>query len=262
MSLLAEIVESVERRLADTKRAKPFARVRQAAESAPRRPSFLAALDAAGTSLIAEAKQRSPSRGVLRQPYDAAALARLYADSGARAVSVLTEPEFFGGSGKDLVAARDACAVPILRKDFVVDPYQVFEARAWGASAVLLIVAALDDARLADLRAVAAELALDALVETHTEQEAERALAAGAAIVGVNNRDLATFRTDRATTARIAGILPRGTRIVAESGIASRPDVLEVERAGACAVLVGEALVTAEDPAAKVRELIGAAESP
>jgi indole-3-glycerol phosphate synthase len=262
MSLLAEIVDSVERRLEETKRERPLARVRADAEAAPRRPPLAAALDAAGTSLIAEAKRRSPSRGVLREPYDAAELALQYVGAGARAVSVLTEPQFFGGSPEDLAAVRDACAAPILRKDFVVDPYQVFEARAWGASAVLLIVASLDDARLADLRSLASELGLDALVEVHTEREAERALAAGAAIVGVNNRDLATFRTDRSTTARIARTLPRGTRVVAESGIANRADVLEVERGGACAVLVGEALVTAPDPAAKVRELLGTGARP
>lgn len=258
MSVLAEIVASVRERLQETKRVRPEARVREEAEAAAPRASFAAALDAAGTTLIAETKRRSPSRGTLRESYDAAALARMYESAGARAISVLTEPAFFGGSLEDLAAVRAATRAPLLRKDFVVDPYQVLEARAAGASALLLIVAALDDAELADLRALAGEYSLDALVEVHTDREAERAVAAGASIVGVNNRDLATFRTDRATTARIARALPRGVRVVAESGIATRADVLEMEAAGACAVLVGEAIVTAADPAGKVRELIGA----
>lgn len=257
MSVLAEIVARVGEGVAAAKRTTPAAAVRAAAESAPPRASFAAALREDGMTLIAEAKRRSPSRGLLREPYDPAALARAYATAGARAVSVLTEPHFFGGAPEHLRMARDAVSLPLLRKDFVVDEYQLFEARAWGASAALLIVAALDDARLADLHAACTGTGLDALVEVHTEAEAERALRAGARILGVNNRDLTTFRTDRAVTARVARAVPAGMPLVSESGIRARADVLEVERAGACAVLVGEALVTAEDPAAKARELLG-----
>ncbi len=257
MSVLAGIVARVREDLAEAKRRMPPGAARAAAESAPPRPSFAAALREPGTTLVAEAKRRSPSRGVLRDPYDAAQLARAYAAGGARAVSVLTEPHFFGGAPEHLHAVRDAVPLPILRKDFVVDEFQLFEARAWGASAALLIVAALEDARLADLLAACSGAGLDALVEVHTEAEAERALRAGARILGVNNRDLATFRTDLAVTARVARAVPSGVPLVAESGIHARADVLEVERAGACAVLVGEALVTAGDPFAKARELLG-----
>lgn len=257
MSVLQQIVAKVAERLVETKRRSPVAAVRSAAESAPRPPSFRAALAAEGTSLIAEAKARSPSKGVLREPYDPVALARMYEAAGARAVSILTEPDFFGGEPAHLRKVRAVVQVPVLRKDFVVDEYQLWEARAWGASAALLIVAALDDAQTADLREMAEGIGLDALVEVHTEREAERALAAGATIVGVNNRDLATFHTDRAVTARVAGTLPRGIVVVSESGIFTREDVLEVERAGAHAVLVGEALVTAADLGAKVAELLG-----
>lgn len=257
MSVLDGIVARVAGDVAEAKRRTPPAAMRAEAEAAAPRASFAAALREPGMTLIAEAKRRSPSRGLLRDPYDAAALARAYAAAGARAVSVLTEPHSFGGAPEHLRAVRDAVPLPLLRKDFVLDEYQLFEARAWGASAALLIVAALDDARLADLHAACAGVRLDALVEVHTEAEAERALRAGARILGVNNRDLATFRTDRAVTARVARSVPAGTPIVSESGIRARADVLEVERAGACAVLVGEALVTAGDPGAKARELLG-----
>ncbi|MFN8179408.1 MAG: indole-3-glycerol phosphate synthase TrpC [bacterium] len=259
MSVLEQIVERVRERLAETKRRVPVPVVRRDAEAAAARPSFRAAIEAEGTSLIAEAKARSPSKGVLRDPYDPVALARAYASAGARAVSVLTEPDFFDGAPAHLVAVRDAVALPVLRKDFVVDEYQLWEAKAWGASAALLIVAALEDALLRDLRATAAAIGVDALVEVHTEAEAERALAAGALIVGVNHRDLATFRTERDATARVAKVVPKDVLLVSESGIKTRADVLEVERAGARAVLVGEALVTSADPGAKTRELIGRA---
>jgi indole-3-glycerol phosphate synthase len=257
VSVLAGIVARVTGGLAAAKRRVPPSAVRAAAEAAPPRPSFSAALAEPGMSLVAEAKRRSPSRGLLRDPYDPASLARAYASAGARAVSVLTEPDFFGGAPADLEAVRDAVTLPLLRKDFVVDEYQLHEARAWGASAALLIVAALDDARLADLHAACDAIGLDALVEVHTEAEAERALHAGARILGVNNRDLATFRTDRGVTARVARAVPAGMPLVSESGIRERAHVLEVERAGACAVLVGEAIVTAADPAAAIRQLLG-----
>jgi indole-3-glycerol phosphate synthase len=261
VSILDRIVDSVRTRLEDTRRKVPLADVRRHAEQAPRRPSFREALAAPGTSLIAEAKCASPSRGVLRDPYDPADLARTYEAAGARAMSVLTEPEFFRGSPDHLRAVRDACSLPLLRKDFVVDAYQLWEARAWGASAALLIVAALDDVQLRDLHALTEELGLDALVEAHTEDEADRALGSGARIVGVNNRDLRTFETDRATTARVASRLPDDVLLVSESGIHTRAHVREVEAAGASAVLVGEALVTADDPAARIAELIGRGEN-
>jgi len=260
VSVLDRIVARVTERLAERKRRVTEAAVRAEAEEAPAPPSFRAAVAAAGTTLIAEAKCASPSRGVLREPYDPAGLARIYEAAGARAMSVLTEPDFFRGAGEHLRAARAACALPLLRKDFTVDPYQVWEARAWGASAVLLIVAVLGDEELADLLAVSRDAGLDTLVEVHTEAEADRAMAAGADVIGINNRDLATFETDRATTARVAARLGGAALVVSESGIFTRAHVREVERAGASAVLVGEALVVEADPGAKVRELVGAGE--
>jgi indole-3-glycerol phosphate synthase len=258
VSILDRIVERVRERLEDRRLELPASEMRARAESAPSGPSFRAALGERGISLIAEAKRASPSRGVLRDPYDPAALAAEYEAAGARAVSILTERDFFHGAPEHLEAARRVTRLPLLRKDFLVDPYQCWEAKAWGASAALLIVALLDDALLRDLHALLGEIGLDALVEVHTEREAERALALPSVILGVNNRDLATFETDRATTARIAAVAPGGVPLVSESGIHSREHVLEVERAGACAVLVGEALLVCERPGDKIRELVGA----
>lgn len=261
MNILDEIIQSVRGKLVDTKQRIPAPEVRRAAEDGPGRPSFRAALETAGTSLIAEAKCASPSRGPLRENYDPAELARIYEASGASAISVLTEPDYFRGSPEHLQAVRDAVSLPLLRKDFVVDAYQLWEARAWGASAALLIVAVLEDPMLTDLLAQADGIGLDALVEVHTEQEAERAQAAGAEIIGINNRDLRTFETDLATTGRIARELSPGAIVVSESGIFTREHVQEVEASGARAVLVGEALLVSADPGAKVREIVGEGES-
>jgi indole-3-glycerol phosphate synthase len=257
MSVLDEIVARVRERLAETQGSLPLSAVREEADRRPVPRSFRDALRAPGTSLIAEAKRRSPSRGLLRANFDAAELARAYEAGGARAMSVLTERDAFDGAPDDLRGACGACGLPILRKDFLVDPYQCWEARAWGASAALLIVSLLDDALLTDLLALIGELSMDALVEVHSEDEAERALKAGARVIGVNNRDLRTFDVDLETTTRIAKRVPAGITLVSESGIASRSDVLRVEAAGAHAVLVGESIVTAADPEARVRQLVG-----
>lgn len=257
MNVLDRIVVRVRERLDETRRSRPLAMIRREGEQSSPRASFREALRAPGISLIAEAKQASPSKGILRAPYDAAGLARLYEVAGARAISVLTEPEFFRGSEADLRAVAGATRLPILRKDFVVAEDQLWEARAWGASAALLIVAVLEDSHLADLLHIASGASLDALVEVHTETELERALRAGASIVGVNNRDLTTFVTDLGTTGRLARGRAPGMVLVAESGIGSRADVLTVERAGADAMLVGEAILVASDPARKIAELLG-----
>jgi indole-3-glycerol phosphate synthase len=261
VSVLDRILERGRERLAERRAAVPESRVRAEAEAAPVPPDFRDAVERPGTSVIAEAKRRSPSRphgfGVGRA-LDPAQLAREYEAAGARALSVLTEPDFFGGHADDLRSARAACRLPVLRKDFLVDPYQCWETRAWGASAALLIVAALDDARLRDLHDLLGELGLAALVEVHTEAEADRALAVSPRLVGVNNRDLGTFVADRSTTARVAARLPAGTTLVAESGISTREHVLEMEAAGAAAVLVGEALLVSTRPGDRVRELRGA----
>ena len=209
-----------------------------------------------GPRVIAEVKRRSPSKGDIRIDLDPAALATAYAAGGAAAVSVLTEPRHFAGSPDDLLAVRSAVDLPVLRKDFVTTPYQVWEARAWGADAVLLIVAALDPPALRDLLDETAEAGLDALVEVHTVAEAEVAAAAGASLVGVNARDLATLEVDPGRFAEVRQALPAGTVLVAESGIRDRAGVEAAADAGADAVLVGETLVRAHDPAAAVRDLL------
>jgi indole-3-glycerol phosphate synthase len=209
-----------------------------------------------GPRVIAEVKRRSPSKGDIRIDLDPAALAAAYAAGGASAVSVLTEPRHFAGSPGDLRAVRAAVDLPVLRKDFVTTPYQVWEARAWGADAVLLIVAALDPPSLRALLDEAAGAGLDALVEVHTEPEAEQAAAAGATLIGVNTRDLATLEVDPNRFAAVRGALPAGAVLVAESGIRDHADVRAAADAGADAVLVGETLVRADDPAAAVRGLL------
>lgn len=208
-------------------------------------------------AVIAEIKRRSPSRGEIRADFDPVKCARAYADGGAAALSVLTDERWFGGSLHFLEAVRREVELPILRKDFLVDPYQVDEARAWGADAVLLIVAALEPDELAGLLARARERGLDALVEVHDPAELERALAVGADLVGVNNRDLRSFEVDLGTTERVAGALPEGggVLLVAESGIFTHDDVRRLARAGAGAFLVGEALMREPDPGVALRRL-------
>jgi indole-3-glycerol phosphate synthase len=239
----------------------PESELRARAAAAPPPRGLTAALrrpdPAAPIGLIAEVKRRSPSAGPIRPDLDPAALAGAYQAGGAGAVSVLTEPDHFGGSPEDLAAVRAAVDLPVLRKDFVTTAYQVWEARAWGADAVLLIVAALDPGRLGDLLAVAAAAGLDALVEVHDQGEAATAAAAGATLVGVNARDLRTLQVDLGRLAAVAGHLPAGAVVVAESGIRGRDDVLAAAAAGADAVLVGATLVRAQDPARAVAALLG-----
>ncbi|HEU4896069.1 MAG TPA: indole-3-glycerol phosphate synthase TrpC [Actinomycetota bacterium] len=209
-----------------------------------------------GPRVIAEVKRRSPSKGDIRIDLDPAALAAAYAAGGASAVSVLTEPRHFAGSPEDLLAVRSAVDLPVLRKDFLTTAYQVWEARAWGADAVLLIVAALDPAALRDLLNETAAAGLDALVEVHTVAEAEVAADAGASLVGVNARDLTTLEVDPNRFAEVRRRLPAGTVLVAESGISDRAGVQAAADAGADAVLVGEALVRAANPTTAVRQLL------
>jgi indole-3-glycerol phosphate synthase len=223
---------------------------------------FTAALRAGaaeGLAVIAEVKRRSPSKGPLAPDLDPGALAAAYAAGGASCLSVLTDEEFFGGSAADLQTARAAVPIPVLRKDFTVDPRDVCDARLMGADAVLLIVAALDGSALADLHALATELGLDVLVEVHDEPELEQGLAAGASLVGVNQRDLVTFEVDHERAVRVGGQMPDGIVRVAESGIRGPEDARALAVAGFHAVLVGESLVTAGDPAAAVTALRTAA---
>jgi len=259
------ILQHKREEVARQKRKVPLDELRARAAAAPAVRPFGAALRVPGrAALIAEVKQRSPSRGLLAPDFDHRRLAQLYLDNGADAISVLTDVRFFGGSLQFLKAIRvleeqRAAAVPLLRKDFILDRYQVWEARAYGADALLLIVAALDDAELVELLALTEELGMEALVEVHDAAELARARQAGASVVGVNNRDLRSFRVDLATTERLASLLDGCDRpvLVGESGISTAADVERLRAAGCDAILVGEAIVTAPDIAAKVRELAG-----
>ena len=215
-----------------------------------------------GVKVIAEVKRSSPSKGALAMIADPAGLAADYAAGGASVISVLTERRRFGGSLQDLAAVRAAVDIPVLRKDFVVSSYQLWEARAYGADVILLIVAALDQSTLVGLRERAESLGMTALVEVHDEAETERAVEAGARVIGINARNLKTLEVDRATFARLAPGIPQGIVKVAESGVRGPHDVLEYARAGASAVLVGESLVTGGRPREAVADLIAAGAHP
>ena len=255
-SVLDRIVAAHRRAAADDSR--PLDDLRRAALAARLVRPFRARLTAPGMGVIAEIKRRSPSKGDLAPGLVPAVVAKAYAAGGADCLSVLTDVEFFGGSADDLAEARGACELPVLRKDFTVSEADVYEARAMGADAVLLIVAALSQAELATMRLLANELAMAALVEVHDELELERALDAGADLVGVNQRDLRNFAVDVARAERLAAAMPPGLVKVAESGIRDRGDVSRLAASGYDAILVGESLVTAPDPAAAVRALKGA----
>jgi indole-3-glycerol phosphate synthase len=234
-------VESLRSRLADRGGARPFSE----------------ALVRPGLSLIAEFKRRSPSAGDIRPGSDVADVVAAYERGGAAALSILTEERHFAGSLEDLRVAREASGLPILRKDFIVDPYQLHEAAASGADAVLLIAAALDDEALASLYAESRALDLDCLVEVHDEADLERALSVDADVLGINNRDLDDFTVDAERTVELITDVPAGKTVVSESGYARRDQLDELERIGVDAVLVGEVLMRAEDPEGAVRELTG-----
>ena len=254
--LAAQLADS-RRRLIAAREREPLDALRERALRTPQPPSFRAALSGPGVAVIAEVKRASPSRGPLAPDLDPVAMARTYVAGGAAAVSVLTAPEGFLGSLDDLVAVS-ALGVPTLRKDFLVDPYQVWEARAAGAAAVLLLAVALDDAGLRSLLAAASEAGVDALVEVHDEEEMRRAAALAPSIVGVNVRDLRDFSVENGRFVRVAAGRPSTALLVAESGVHGPDDVRAYAAAGADAVLVGEHVVTSEDPAAAVRALVGA----
>jgi len=255
-TILDEIIRWKLDEIARHKRAKPLDVVRGEMALAPAPRDLATALRRPGVSLIAEVKRASPSKGLLCPNFDPVALAREYEANGAAAISVLTDRHFFQGCLDHLRAVRQNVGLPILRKDFVLDPYQVYEARAAGADAVLLIVATLSDDELQMLYQLIHALGMAALVEVHNESELKRALEIGPRIVGVNNRDLCTFRVDLGTTARLRPLVPAGTILVAESGVHTPADVARLAAIGADAMLVGESLVRAGDVGAKVRELV------
>ena len=235
---------------------------RRAAAAAPRGDAFLAALSKKGrANVIAECKRRSPSRGVLAADYDPVAIAGQYETGGAAAISVLTEPTFFDGSLDHLAAVRQAVTLPLLRKDFIVDEYQLLEARASGADAALLIVAALGQADLVRLQYRAWDLGLAALVEVHDDEELSRAIDSGARIIGVNNRNLRTLVVDVAASRRLGARIPADVVGVSESGLTSRGDLEELASQGYRAFLIGERFMTSADPAAAIAELLGGRES-
>lgn len=230
----------------------------RAADLAPGR-GFASALcrriDSGEAAVVAEVKKASPSQGVIRADFDPAAIARSYESGGAACLSVLTDMDFFQGADAYLREARDACGLPVLRKDFVIDAYQVYEARALGADCILLIVAALSDAQLAGFSALAEELGMDVLIESHDERELDRALATSARLIGVNNRDLRTFEISLETTLALRERVPEDRVLITESGIHSGADVARMRAAGVNAFLVGEAFMRAEDPGAELKRL-------
>jgi indole-3-glycerol phosphate synthase len=260
---LTKIIERKRERLAEAKAVRPLEGVRRealAARADARQHALRAAVkDAGRINVIAEFKRASPSKGEIRAGASAAETARAYERGGAAAVSVLTEEDYFRGSLHDLAEVKAATRLPVLRKDFIFDRYQVYESAAAGADALLLIVAALDDATLAALLSLTeGELEMDALVEVHTAEELTRAVKAGAQIVGVNNRDLRTFEVSLETSVALAALAPAGTMLVSESGIRDASDVERLRAHGFQAFLVGETLMRAESPEAALRSLTGA----
>ncbi len=256
-TVLERIVESTREELERRKQRLPLGVLAEQASGEAAHRRFYGALATAGIGVIAEFKRRSPSAGRLRADPDLKEMVSAYERGGASAVSVLTEEPNFDGSLQDLELARDACALPVLRKDFIVDSYQLHEARVAGADAVLLIVAALDARELAKLYEQARALKLDVLVEVHNLQELQIALSAGADTIGINNRDLRDFSVDVERTYRLMSAMPAGVTVVSESGIATADQLVRLKDAGVEAVLVGESLMRAPDPAAALRALRG-----
>ena len=266
--ILQKIIAVKRDEVADARRLRSDGQMRRDAEAAcamtdarvlPRGfgSALRAGIDAGRAAVIAEIKKASPSKGVLRENFQPAAIARSYEQGGASCLSVLTDRQFFQGAPDYLIEARAACALPVLRKDFMIDEYQVYEARAWGADCILLIVAALDDARMADLEACALALGMDVLVEVHDAGELDRALRLRTPLLGINNRNLRTFEVSLRSTLDLLPRIPAGRLVVTESGILSRADVDTMRAADVHAFLVGEAFMRAEDPGAELRRLFG-----
>jgi indole-3-glycerol phosphate synthase len=257
--ILTRILAAKATEVAASRAAVSLETLRRRALAAPPPRDFVGALrariDAGEPAVIAEIKRASPSRGVLRADFDPAAIARAYAAHGAACLSVLTDRQFFQGAPEHLTAAREASGLPALRKDFVIDPYQVHEARALGADCILLIAAALDDERMRGLETLARDLGMAVLVEVHDAAELERALALASPLIGINNRDLRTFETRLETTLALLSGIPAGRMVVTESGIIAREHVELLRRAGVHIFLIGEALMRAPDPGSALADL-------
>lgn len=262
-SVLARICADKRAEVANRRLRRPLRELERALASPPPLRGFADALESVaaggGLALVAEIKRASPSRGVIREDFDPAALARAYASAGATCLSVLTDGPYFGGDDEHLAIARAAVSLPVLRKDFILDPYQVVEARVLGADCILLIMAALDDATARELAELARGLGMDVLVEIYDAEELERALALPTRLIGINNRDLKTLAVDLETTSTLAPRVPSDRIVVAESGLSSRADLDRARAAGARAFLVGEFLMREADVAAATRRLLGLA---
>jgi indole-3-glycerol phosphate synthase len=258
LSILERIVAAKRAEIAAARERQPLAALEARARAAPMARGFDAALVARTPAVIAEIKKASPSRGVLRASFHPAAIARSYEMAGAACLSVLTDRQFFQGSAEDLQSARAACSLPVLRKDFVIDPYQVFESRAMSADCILLIAACLSPAEMTELEALARRLGMAVLVEVHEAAELEAALALQTPLIGINNRNLKTFETRLETTLELLPRVPAGRRVVTESGILSSADVKRMLAAGVTAFLVGEAFMRASDPGAGLADLFRA----
>ncbi len=259
MTILDDIVAYKRDEVAGAKASAPFSALDALARGSAKPRGFEKALrrkSETDFALIAEIKKASPSKGLIRGDFDPAAHAKAYQRGGAACLSVLTDGPSFQGSRRDLERARASVSLPIIRKDFLIDPYQVAEARAWGADCILIIMASASDALARDLLAAARDYGLDALVETHDEDEVERALALGGTMIGINNRDLKSFKTSLDTTARLARLIPRDRLIVAESGVNRREDLVRLKGEGAGAFLVGESLMRKADIEAATRALL------
>ena len=255
--ILRKIVENRQKEVAQQKKILPLGEMRQMLADRPPTFDFEKAIRSRACAVIAEVKRSSPSKGRIREDFDPVKIARTYELCGASALSVLTERRFFEGKSAYVPRIRRAVRLPILRKDFIVDPYQISETRFLGADALLFIARLLEAGELRDFIGLASELGLAALVEVHDEKDIEKAVSSGARIVGINNRDLATFQTDLAVSIELAHRIPKGITVVSESGIRSRGDIETLMSAGIHAVLVGESLMREQDFGKKLRELLG-----